>query len=279
MRANFCRLTLISLAFMIPTLVLAPSLLRAETPVASSSGSRDGVTFTVVVSLDAAGKAPDIKSITYTMTPEALRIDAPGEGTGKSYIWNLATRTVASLDNEKHTYHSDSLNKIMGFVDFSQLLGQYAGNNPKDSVTVSSTPETVAGISCRKTTRLHHFKGRVVGMINGDQTITQCLADTFPGVGIYQAFQKGLAALSQNSSKEGPRPQMAPLSLETIRTTDYSPGFLVKLLASLHLYDLSRVPGRQIEKETVQSLLTRSVPDSFFSIPSSYARETTPAKP
>lgn len=238
----------------------------------------EALTFSVKIVDKTAGKTPAVKSVVYTMTGTALRIDASGAGTDRSYIWNLGTKTVASLDNTARTYHSDSLDKIMGFVDFSQLLGQYAGNNPKDSLIQGKADRTVAGIPCRETTRIHHFKGRVVGMINGDQTITQCLADTFPGSDLYRAFQHALARLSLKS-KKGPEPPVAPLSLETVRTTDYSPGFLIKLASALKLYDLSRVPGRQVEQETVQSLSTGSVPETLFAVPSAFSKESAPPSP
>jgi hypothetical protein len=271
-------MALIALPVWAGTLFFSPSA-HADSQLPPSPGSRLALIFTVLVSDETSGKPPVLRNVAYTMTGDALRIDAPADGTGKSYIWNLETKTVASLDNEKRTYHSDSLDKIMGFVDFSQLLGQYAGNNPKDSVTLSNNPSSIAGITCRTTTRLHHFKGRVVGMINGDQTTTQCLADSFPGSDLYGSFQNALAALSKSSSGKGTGPRFSPLSLETVRTTDYTPGFLVKILATLHLYDISRVPGRQTEKETVSTLFTRPVPDSIFSIPSSYKKEAAPAKP
>lgn len=278
MTAPFRRTAFFALSLLAGFLGQDQSSAMADPLASLSPGSVPALSFTILVSNRTQGKAADRKTIVYTMAGDALRIDATGDGSDRSYIWNLSARTVASLDNTKHTYHSDSLNKIMGFVDFSQLLGQYAGNNPKDSVTTSKETRTVAGIPCEMTTRIHHFKGRVVGMINGDQTITQCLSEKFPGHGIYQTFQKALAALSKNSSgKSALPPPIAPLSLETVRTTDYAPGFLVRFLAAVRLYDLSRVPGRQIEKESVQTLSTRRVPDTFFSVPSGYKKEAPPA--
>lgn len=246
---------------------------------AQISAPETALVFTVRVSDHNAGKSPAVRTVTYTITNDAMRIDAPAEGSDRSYLWNLSTRTVASLDNGKRTYHADSLDKIMGFVDFSQLLGQYAGNNPKDKVIPGTVFRTVAGVPCTDKTTLHRFKGRVVGMINGDQKIVQCLATTFPGSDLYRNFQTGLAALAKKgaSGKTAVPPPFMPLALETVRTTDYSKGFLVKILSALHLYDSSKIPERQVEREKVTALSVRSVPSGTFSIPASYQKETAPA--
>ncbi|MGC8529481.1 MAG: hypothetical protein ACP5OP_04695 [Leptospirillia bacterium] len=235
--------------------------------------------FTVVASKEGE---PDhsVHRITYTIAAKAMRIDAPGPEGNRSYLWNLSTRTVAALDNDKKTYHSDSLDKIMGFVDFSQLLGQYAGNNPKDRVIQGTTPRTVAGVTCTDRTILHRFKGRVVGMVNGDQKIVLCQATTFPGSDLYDSFQQALAKLAvKNAPKTAsPLPGISPLSLETVRTTDYSKGFLVKILSALHLYDSSRIPARTREREVVESLAVMPVSSATFEIPVSYRKEASPGK-
>ncbi len=255
--------------------ILAPPAGEA----ASGTSPESALVFAVRVSDHSAGKSPVVRTVTYTIARDAMRIDAPTDGTVRSYLWNLSTRTVASLDNGKKTYHADSLDKIMGFVDFSQLLGQYAGNNPKDKVFRGAASRTVAGVSCTDKTTLHRFKGRVVGMINGDQKIVQCLATDFPGSDLYRSFQSGLAALAKKgpSTKSAVPPPFLPLSLETIRTTDYSKGFLVKILSALHLYDSSKIPERQVERETVTLLAVRPVPADTFSVPVSYRKETAPA--
>ncbi len=263
--------SLISLALFLG--LLSPGTARSAS---SAAPDKKALVFTVSVSDQGAGKTAALRTVTYTITDDAMRIDAPGKDADRSYLWNLSTRTVASLDNLKKTYHADSLDKIMGFVDFSQLLGQSAGNNPKDRVIQSTVPRTVAGVSCTDTTTLHRFKGRVVGMINGDQKIVQCLATDFPGSDLYRSFQTGLAALAKKAAPEktGAPPRFTPLSLETVRTTDYSKGFLVKILSALHLYDSSKIPARQVERETVTALDVRPVAADTFSIPASYHKET-----
>ena len=241
--------------------------------------SEPALVFTVVASKE--GEADhSVHRITYTISAHAMRIDSPGPEGNRSYIWNLSTRTVAALDNDKKTYHSDSLDKIMGFVDFSQLLGQYAGNNPKDRVIQGTTPRTVAGVACTDRTILHRFKGRVVGMVNGDQKIVLCQATTFPGSDLYGSFQQALARLAAKNAPKtaSPLPGISPLSLETVRTTDYSKGFLVKILSALHLYDSSRIPARTREREVVESLAVVPVPSETFDIPASYRKEASPGK-
>lgn len=233
-----------------------------------------------VLSSKSGEKDKTVRRITYTIAADAMRIDTPGPGGSRSYLWNLSTRTVAALDNDKKTYHADSLDKIMGFVDFSQLLGQYAGNNPKDRIIEATATRTVAGVACTDRTILHRFKGRVVGMINGDQKIVLCLASTFPGSDLYGAFQKALAALAAKNSphSSAPLPGISPLSLETVRTTDYSKGFLVKILSALHLYDSSRIPVKTREREVVDSLAVMDLPSGTFAAPPSYKKETPPGK-
>ena len=202
--------SLISLALFLG--LLSPGTARSAS---SAAPDKKALVFTVSVSDQGAGKTAALRTVTYTITDDAMRIDAPGKDADRSYLWNLSTRTVASLDNLKKTYHADSLDKIMGFVDFSQLLGQSAGNNPKDRVVQSTVPRTVAGVSCTDTTTLHRFKGRVVGMINGDQKIVQCLATDFPGSDLYRSFQTGLAALAKKAAPEktgAPPPVHASLS-------------------------------------------------------------------
>ena len=257
------------------------SLSEAKASGSSENSDRHGpaLVFTVLSS-KSGEKDKTVRRITYTIAADAMRIDTPGPGGSRSYLWNLSTRTVAALDNDKKTYHSDSLDKIMGFVDFSQLLGQVAGNNPKDRVIEATAPRTVAGVSCTDRTILHRFKGRVVGMINGDQKIVLCLASTFPGSDLYGAFQKALAALAAKNSphSSAPLPGISPLSLETVRTTDYSKGFLVKILSALHLYDSSRIPVRTREREVVDSLAVKDLPPGTFSVPSSYKKEASPGK-
>ena len=241
--------------------------------------SEQALVFTVVATKE--GEADhSVHRITYTIAADAMRIDSPGPDGNRSYIWNLSTRTVAALDNDKKTYHADSLDKIMGFVDFSQLLGQYAGNNPKDRIIEGTTSRMVAGVACTDRTILHRFKGRVVGMVNGDQKIVLCQAKTFPGSDLYGAFQQALARLAaKNSPKSAsPLPGISPLSLETVRTTDYSKGFLVKILSTLHLYDSSRIPVRTREREAVESLSVMPAPPGAFSIPASYRKEASPGK-
>lgn len=257
------------------------SLSEAKASGSSENSDRHGpaLVFTVLSS-KSGEKDKTVRRITYTIAADAMRIDTPGPGGSRSYLWNLSTRTVAALDNDKKTYHSDSLDKIMGFVDFSQLLGQVAGNNPKDRVIEATAPRTVAGVACTDRTILHRFKGRVVGMINGDQKIVLCLASTFPGSDLYGAFQKALAALAAKNSphSSAPLPGISPLSLETVRTTDYSKGFLVKILSALHLYDSSRIPVRTREREVVDSLAVKDLPPGTFSVPSSYKKEASPGK-
>ncbi len=257
------------------------SLSEAKASGSSENSDRHGpaLVFTVLSS-KSGEKDKTVRRITYTIAADAMRIDTPGPGGSRSYLWNLSTRTVAALDNDKKTYHSDSLDKIMGFVDFSQLLGQVAGNNPKDRVIEATAPRTVAGVACTDRTILHRFKGRVVGMINGDQKIVLCLASTFPGSDLYGAFQKALAALAAKNSPHtsAPLPGISPLSLETVRTTDYSKGFLVKILSALHLYDSSRIPVRTREREVVDSLAVKDLPPGTFSVPSSYKKEASPGK-
>ena len=275
----FCSLTSLTLATLGGILtVLVPGMGEAAPALSPESAPEPALVFTVSVS-DQNGKSPRLRTVTYTITDDAMRIDAPAKDADRSYLWNLSARTVASLDNEKKTYHADSLDKIMGFVDFSQLLGQSAGNNPKDRVVRGTVPRTVAGVTCTDTTTLHRFKGRVVGMINGDQKIVQCLATVFPGSDLYRTFQEGLAALAKKAApdKTGAPPPFTPLSLETVRTTDYSKGFLVKILSALHLYDSSKIPARQVERETVTELSVRPVPPDTFTIPASYKKETAPA--
>ena len=267
--------SLISLALFLG--LLSPGTARSAS---SAAPDKKALVFTVSVSDQGAGKTAALRTVTYTITDDAMRIDAPGKDADRSYLWNLSTRTVASLDNLKKTYHADSLDKIMGFVDFSQLLGQVAGNNPKDRVIEATAPRTVAGVACTDRTILHRFKGRVVGMINGDQKIVLCLASTFPGSDLYGAFQKALAALAAKNSphSSAPLPGISPLSLETVRTTDSSKGFLVKILSALHLYDSSRIPVRTREREGVDSLAVKDLPPGTFSVPSSYKKESSPGK-
>lgn len=256
--------------------IIGPTFLQ------TAQADQQALVFTVVATkTPKAGEADhSVHRITYTIAADAMRIDSPGPDGNRSYIWNLATRTVAALNNDKKTYHSDSLDKIMGFVDFSQLLGQYAGNNPKDRVIEGTTPRTVAGVACIDRTILHRFKGRVVGMVNGDQKIVLCQARTFPGSDLYGSFQQALSRLAaKNSPKSSsPLPGISPLSLETVRTTDYSKGFLVKILSALHLYDSSRIPVRTREREAVDSLSVQTVPDGTFAIPPSYRKEAPSGK-
>ena len=263
--------------FSLLSVPLAPWSAQATPSIPGTSTT--ALVFTVSVSDATSGRTPVARAVTYTISDQAMRIDAPSKGNDHSYIWNLSTKTVASLDNEHKTFHSDSLVNIMGFVDFSQLLGQNAGNNPKDQVVQGHASRSVSGIPCTDTTILHRFKGRVVGMINGDQKIVQCLTTDFPGNTLYREFQVKLASLAKKSSKVPPAgaPVVTPLSLETVRTTDYSKGFLVKILSTLHLYDSSKIPSRQIEREKVTSLEIRQVSSTVFSIPASYKKETAPA--
>lgn len=234
----------------------------------------EGLEWTIKLSTEQTGKSPTTHTLVYSMTPNVLRIDQPGWKGFDIILWRLDLRKVYALDTAHKTYREEPVEKVLAYQNFSDLIGQHAGNNPGDVKKTMPSPMTFSGYTCQPKQILHKFRGTVVGMINGDQETIVCNSDSITGFESIRKFQENLAKLSPSKTPSPPgKPAFQnSFSLYLKRTTHYHAGFIVKLLNSVGLYDLSKIPAVQKEEARVTDVKTSTFSPDFFNVPPGYKK-------
>ncbi len=234
----------------------------------------DGVEWTIKMSTEQTGKTPTTHTLMYSMTPNVLRIDQPGWKGFDIILWRLDLRKVYALDTVHKTYREESVGKVLAYQNFSDLIGQHAGSNPGDVKKTMASPMTVSGYTCQPEQILHKFRGIVVGMINGDQETIVCNSDSISGFEAIRKFQENMAKLSPSKTPSSPGKPVLRNSffLYLKRTTHYQAGFIVKLLNTVGLYDLSKIPTMQKEEARVTEIKETSFSPDFFNVPAGYKK-------
>lgn len=238
------------------------------------------LSWTLNVSDQKGGKPPVTQSITYHITPTMMRIDqTTGEGS-QIFIWRTDAGIVYAIDPGKKTYHQDTLDHVLSYSSMSDLLGKHSGKNPGDKILEPPTPSTVSGIPCTDEKILHKFRGVVVGMINGDQTIDICRTKSMPGIDILKAFQKTLVAMDRKiDNKDIGKNGNTTISLLVHKKTAYKAGFISRMLNAIGLYDLSKVPAIEVEDSRISNVKVEAENPDQFNLPDGYKRVFLPAGP
>jgi hypothetical protein len=263
------------------TLLVMSVVLAPEVGFSSPTGEPDlsGIAWTIKLTTEQTGKQTATHTLVYSMTPDILRIDQPGWKGFDIIIWRLDLHKVYALDTEHKTYREEAVEKVLSYQNFSDLIGQHAGNNPGDVRKTLDTTMTVGGYTCHPEQILHKFRGTVVGMINGDQETIVCNSGSVQGFETVRKFQENLSGLSPKKSASPPAPSFQnTFSLYLKRTTHYQAGFIVKLLHTIGLYDLSKIPSMQREEAKVTDIRTTHFSQDFFNVPAGY-RKIVPKAP
>lgn len=263
------------------TLLVMATILAPKSGFSSTAGEPDlsGIAWTIKLTTEQTGKTTATHTLVYSMTPNVLRIDQPGWKGFDIIIWRLDLHKVYALDTEHKTYREEAVEKVLSYQNFSDLIGQHAGNNPGDIRKTLDTRMSVDGYTCRPEQILHKFRGTVVGMINGDQETIVCNSSTVQGFDTVRKFQETLSGFTPKKSTSAPKASFQnTFSLYLKRTTHYQAGFIVKLLNTIGLYDLSKIPSMQREEAKVTDIRTTTFTPDFFNVPDGY-RKIVPKTP
>ncbi|MHB8544809.1 MAG: hypothetical protein ACYC9S_12545 [Leptospirales bacterium] len=257
--------------------LLSPLALHAEPHF--SPDYANGIQWVVLIRTEQSGQTAKTHQLVYSATPTALRIDQPDNKGVNEIVWRLDLGKVYAIDSAKKTYREQSIRKLLSYQGFSDLIGQHAGRNPGDSKKIRKTPVQIAGYSCTPEVMQHQFRGSVVGMINGDQETVICQTGDVKGLEALEAFKKNLLSMSGKDLKPGVlNGKTTPaFFLSLTRVTHYKAGFIIKILNSIGLYDLSKVPAFEKESSTVQKVSAESFSPSDFEVPADFQKRDNPA--
>jgi hypothetical protein len=256
--------------------------LGAFLPLKQALASSDAQTLSWTLNIsDQKGSAkPVTQTITYHITPNMMRIDQTTASGSQIFIWRTDAGLVYAIDPEKKTYHQDTLDHVLSYQSMSDLLGKHSGKNPGDKILEKPHTEMVSGIACTDEKLLHKFRGVVVGMINGDQTIEICRTQTIPGIEILKSFQKNLVLLDRKiDKKEIRQDESTTISLLVHKETAYKAGFISRMLNAIGLYDLSKVPATEVEDSRISNVKVEPESTSQFNLPDGLKRVFLPAGP
>lgn len=251
-------------------------------PLKKAYASPDAQTLSWTLNIsDQKGNAkPVIQTITYHITPTMMRIDQTTASGSQIFIWRTDAGLVYAIDTAKKTYHQDTLDHVLSYQTMSDLLGKHSGKNPGDKVLEKPHTETVSGVACTDEKLLHKFRGVVVGMINGDQTIEICRTESIPGIELLKAFQKNLVLLDRKIDPKTVRKDEATtISLLVHKETAYKAGFISRMLNAIGLYDLSKVPATEVEDSRISNIKVEAENTSQFDLPDGLKRVFLPAGP
>ncbi len=248
--------------------------------VAMASPDTQTLSWTLAISDQKGKDKPVTQTITYHITPNMMRIDQTTASGSQIFIWRTDAGLVYAIDPEKKTYHQDTLDHVLSYQSMSDLLGKHSGKNPGDKILEKPHTEMVSGIACTDEKLLHKFRGVVVGMINGDQTIEICRTQTIPGIEILKSFQKNLVLLDRKiDKKEIRQDESTTISLLVHKETAYKAGFISRMLNAIGLYDLSKVPATEVEASRISNVKVEPESTSQFNLPDGLKRVFLPAGP
>jgi hypothetical protein len=247
---------------------------------ALASSDTQTLSWTLNIS-DQKGKSDKVaQTITYHITPSMMRIDQTTASGSQIFIWRTDAGLVYAIDPGKKTYHQDTLDHVLSYQSMSDLLGKHSGKNPGDKILEAPHTKMVSGIACTDEKLLHKFRGVVVGMINGDQTIEICRTQSIPGIDILKAFQKNLVLLDHKIDKKSVKKDEATtISLLVHKETAYKAGFISRMLNAIGLYDLSKVPATEVEDSRISNVKVEMEKTDQFNLPDGLKRVFLPAGP
>jgi len=247
---------------------------------ALASSNDQTLSWTLNISDQKGNAKPVTQTITYHITPSMMRIDQTTASGSQIFIWRTDAGLVYAIDTNTKTYHQDTLDHVLSYQSMSDLLGKHSGKNPGDKILEKPHSEMVSGIACTDEKLLHKFRGVVVGMINGDQTIEICRTQTIPGIELLKAFQKSLVILDRKIDKKTVKEdEPTTISLLVHKETAYKAGFISRMLNAIGLYDLSKVPATEVEDSRISNVKVEMENTSQFNLPDGLKRVFLPAGP